>query len=105
LRLEIASAQDRPSTLFAMSVRVLQASSRAAAAVISKRAAVATASRAFSEVAKDEEAAKAAAAAAEEKLMAKLREQQFTEAERTGTLPPTLIIMLIRYLMLEFVCL
>ncbi|KAG6975709.1 hypothetical protein JG688_00002097 [Phytophthora aleatoria] len=49
------------------------------AAASTKRAA----SRAFSEVAKDDEAAKAAAEAAEEKLMAKLREQQYAEAERT----------------------
>ncbi|KAG7386206.1 NADH dehydrogenase Fe-S protein subunit 4 ndufs4 [Phytophthora pseudosyringae] len=66
-----------------MSARVLQASTRAAAAVSTKRAAVTTSSRAFSELAKDEEAAKAAAAAAEEKLMTKLREQKYTEAERT----------------------
>ncbi|KAG6603002.1 nadh dehydrogenase [Phytophthora cinnamomi] len=66
-----------------MSVRVLQASTRAAAAVASKRATVATSSRAFSEVAKDDEAAKAAAAAAAEKLMTQLRAQQLTKAERT----------------------
>ncbi|RLN38130.1 hypothetical protein BBJ28_00009957 [Nothophytophthora sp. Chile5] len=66
-----------------MSVRVLQASSRAAAAVAGKRSAVATTSRAFSEVTKDEEAAKAAAAAAEEKLMAQLKKQAFEEADRT----------------------
>ncbi|POM76246.1 NADH dehydrogenase, partial [Phytophthora palmivora] len=65
-----------------MSVRVLQASTRAVTAS-TKRSVVSTSSRAFSEVAKDEEAAKAAAAAAEEKLMTKLREQQYTEAERT----------------------
>ncbi|KAG3119774.1 hypothetical protein PI124_g2091 [Phytophthora idaei] len=62
-----------------MSLRVLQASTRAAAAASTKRAA----SRAFSEVVKDDEAAKAAAEAAEEKLMAKLREQQYAEAECT----------------------
>ncbi|ETP49400.1 hypothetical protein F442_05091 [Phytophthora nicotianae P10297] len=62
-----------------MSLRVLQVSTRAATAASTKRAA----SRAFSEVAKDDEAAKAAAEAAEEKLMAKLREQKYADAERT----------------------
>ncbi|TDH67363.1 hypothetical protein CCR75_005944 [Bremia lactucae] len=65
-----------------MPVCMFQAPTRATASALAKRAG-AILPRAFSGISKDEEAAKSAAIAAEEKLMAKLREQHFSEAERT----------------------
>ncbi|CEG48391.1 nadh dehydrogenase [Plasmopara halstedii] len=65
-----------------MSSCVVRGISRAGATPSSKRATVTSVSRAYSEVAKNEEAAKAEAAVAEEKLMAKLRQQHYADAER-----------------------
>ena len=66
-----------------MSLRVLQASTRAAIACSTKRATFLIAPRAFSDVAKEDQA-KAKALADEEALMTKLRDQQIADAERTS---------------------
>lgn len=65
-----------------MSTRALREFAHVASTGSLKRASGSISTRAFSVVAKDEEAAKTAAIVAEEKLMAKLREQHYAEAER-----------------------